>query len=615
MTPLTLFSEPFARTGNIAGEGFRRLLGRPALGLLQTVIREALQNSVDAAPDGNSVEVKLRYRVLHGGELEQFKALAFPELPPGLTEPQTQVSEDTEIRSSNTALLGSRLGIFEIADFNTSGLAGPTRADEISEVEDPDFVNFFRNVGAARDTNLGGGTYGYGKTSLYALSGCSTIIVDSQTTCAGQPVRRVMGCHLGNAYQDDHEGAPKRYTGRHWWGREDGDGGVDPVEGEEATQLANALGFPARDKARTGTTIAIIAPHIDEDAELSSDLVESVLWNFWPRMCATTPADRKISITLEVEGREIPIPAPEEFPPLDLYSKALAKARAGEGKPVESLRYKAKLGNLAIVHGLRSPRDGIAQKEGSLIPSHSAHIALMRPVELVVRYLPGEAYPSDRVEWAGVFICSDKPDIERAFADAEPPAHDDWIPDMLPKGREKTLVNVALREIRQEAQTYAQPKSLAISSRQKGPSVAGTATKLGKLLGQTSSKGPGRRASGGGGGKRKKISISAPRFVKLDQVENQLVAVFEADLSNDGSDPEMQLHAAPQLVIDGSLEDATDLPAGYEVSLLDIRLEDGEAHPDQLSIGSKGGIVTCRVAMPEDVAASVKFTFWKGDEA
>ena len=32
MTPLTLFSEPFARTGNIAGEGFRRLLGRPALG-------------------------------------------------------------------------------------------------------------------------------------------------------------------------------------------------------------------------------------------------------------------------------------------------------------------------------------------------------------------------------------------------------------------------------------------------------------------------------------------------------------------------------------------------------------------------------------------------------
>ncbi len=501
MTPLTLFSEPFARTGNIAGEGFRRLLGRPALGLLQTVIREALQNSVDAAPAGNSVEVKLRYRVLSGSELEQFRALAFSEIPPSLSEPQASVTEEDEAQGLHRGLLGSHLGIFEIADFNTSGLAGPTRADEISEVEDLDFVNFFRNVGAARDTNLGGGTYGYGKTSLYALSGCSTIIVDSQTTCARQPVRRVMGCHLGNAFQDDHDGTPKRYTGRHWWGREDGEGGVDPAEGDEATQLADALGFPKRDEARMGTTIAIIAPHIDEDADLSSELVESVLWNFWPRMCETTSPDRKISITLEIEGIDVPIPVPETFPPLDLYAQALAKARACEGKEIQSPRYKAVLGNLAIVHGLRSPRADIAQRDGSLLPGRSAHIALMRPVELVVRYLPGEAFPDDRLEWAGVFICSDEPDIECAFADAEPPAHDDWIPDMLPKGREKTLVNVALREIRLEAQTYAQPKSLAVRTEQKGPSVAGTATKLGKLLGQTSSKGPGRRASGGGGRK------------------------------------------------------------------------------------------------------------------
>ncbi|MCE8472249.1 hypothetical protein LZ189_24970, partial [Rhodovulum sulfidophilum] len=182
-----------------------------------------------------------------------------------------------------SSVLGEdKLGIFEIADFNTSGLGGPTRADAVSEGEELDFVNFLRNVGAARDTNLGGGTYGYGKTSLYALSRCSTIMADSQTTFAGQPVRRIMGCHLGNAFEDDSEGLPKRYTGRHWWGRDDGEGGVDPLEGQEAVHLACALGFPERDEARTGTTIAIIAPHVDDNADLPSDLVEALLWNFWP---------------------------------------------------------------------------------------------------------------------------------------------------------------------------------------------------------------------------------------------------------------------------------------------------------------------------------------------
>lgn len=613
MKPLALYSEPFARTGNIAGEGFRRLLGRPALGLLQTVIREAIQNSVDAAPEGRPVDVKLRYRVLSGEDLDRFRRLAFSELPPAVAEPVE--IEDEETRSLHGVLGGERLGIFEICDFNTTGLGGPTRADAVSHGEDLDFVNFLRNVGAARDTNLGGGTYGYGKTSLYALSRCSTIIADSQTTSGGQPVRRIMGCHLGNAFEDDGSGTPKRYTGRHWWGQDDGDGGVDPLEGDDAVELACALGLPERNQGLTGTTIAIIAPHVDDITTLPSDLVESVLWNFWPRMCASTSPNRRLGISLEIEGEDIPIPAPESFPPLDLFAQALAQARSGEGEQVHCQRPKALLGHLAITHGMRSHRAPIVKDADSLIPRTASHIALMRPVELVVRYLPGEAFPDDRLEWAGVFICSSDHEIERAFADAEPPAHDDWIPDMLPKGREKTFVNVALREIRQAAQTYALPKPTTTGTEQKGPSVAGTATKLGKLLGQTSSKGPGRSASPGGGGTRKKISISPPRFVKLETIDDKRTAIFEAHLKNDGSKPDMFLIATPQLVIDGSLEDATDLPPGYEISLLDLTLREDEAVGNAVRIGNNGGSVVCRVTMPDDAAVGVKFTFDEGDAA
>ncbi len=48
MSLLELFSEPFARTGNIAADGFKKLLGCPAQDLLQTVLRESIQNSIDA---------------------------------------------------------------------------------------------------------------------------------------------------------------------------------------------------------------------------------------------------------------------------------------------------------------------------------------------------------------------------------------------------------------------------------------------------------------------------------------------------------------------------------------------------------------------------------------
>lgn len=81
MKSMELYSEPFATTGNITGEGFRRLLGRPTLGLLQTVIREALQNSMDATLPGQGPKVMLRSRVLRGEEFAALRRHVFAEIP------------------------------------------------------------------------------------------------------------------------------------------------------------------------------------------------------------------------------------------------------------------------------------------------------------------------------------------------------------------------------------------------------------------------------------------------------------------------------------------------------------------------------------------------------
>lgn len=615
MIPLDLHSERFARTGNMAGEGFRRLMGRPALGLLQTVIREALQNSIDAAPEGNSVEILLRYRVLEGENLQRLRDLFFNSLPPEEANVATGVEDNSSLRE---ILEQGRVSLLEIADFNTRGLAGPTRADLSAGEDRLDFVNFLRNIGAARDTHHGGGTYGYGKTSLYALSRASTIIADTQTTYEGKSIRRIMGCHLGDAFEATSEQEHRRFTGRHWWGRDDAEGGVDPLEGGEAAQLSEMLGFPPRDESRTGTTIAIVAPHVDNGDDLRAELMETVLWNFWPRMCDSTPEGRKIAVLIDFEGEQIPVPAPEQYPPLDLYAAALRNVREnadGKVTTIRSFRPIADLGRLSIVRGLRAARNMMSLRDGSPMREQAHSIALMRPVELVVRYLEGEPFSDARFEWAGVFICSEDDEIEKAFALTEPPAHDDWIPDMLPRGHAKTFVNVALRELRNEAATYVQPKAALGTSEDRGPSIAKTAAKLGRMLSNSSGRGPGRTVSPTGVGSKKKITISAPRFVGLEYGDGQRIAKFEAELVNDGSRPSLFLHATPHLVLDGSFTSPDDLPGNMKIDLLSLALVDKTTLSNGIRIENMEGLVSCRVTMPEDAAVGIRFTFEEGDTA
>lgn len=603
--PLQLFSEPFAASGNMHGEGFRRLLGRPDLSLLQTVIREALQNCVDAALGDRPTEVLLRLRTLAPGERKALRELVFTSLPGGR-------NSQRDIRS---ALEKPGLRLFEICDFNSVGLAGPTRADVPGNGDEPhNFVNFLRNVGASRDTHQGGGTYGYGKTSLYALSSCATILTDSLTTNNGRAVRRMMGCHLGEAFDAvDDAGTGRRFTGRHWWGGPVVDGNLEPATNDDAASIADAVGLPARLPGRSGTTVAILDPLFESESpdDITDELIETVLWNFWPRMTRSTPAHRKLLIRLEVDGTEFPIPAPEDFPPLDLFSQALdLQRRREQQQPIMSQRPAKLLGHLVISKGMTAQRIGPAMRSDSAMHPPAALIALMRPVELVVKYLQGDPFADPRYEWAGVFICSDEDEVEAAFADAEPPAHDDWIPSNLPKGRPRTFVNVALSRLKEAARQVAQAGRAPVSGGESGPSLAPAAAIMGRLLAGTSSRGPGRtsharRAPTGSKG----VGISRPAFVALEAGQDgNRIARFEAELRNDGTYPGLRIVVEPHLVADGGRADSDDLPEEYQVALEELSLRSaglttvGRA----LSVGRNAGTVEIAVRVPATAAAGVR---------
>ncbi len=622
---MNLFSEPYSPSGNVAADGVRKLLGAPRLDLLQTLVREAVQNSCDAAKLGGGPKVLFRLRRLTPDQRAMMRDVLLADLPEH--KPTTRPVRDF--------LAAATPWVLEICDFGTTGLGGPTRADKpIPEGDQSDFVDFIRNIGSKRNTDLGGGTYGYGKSALYLASSCGLIVVDSQTAHGSKPVRRLIAAQLGEAF-DAGPRRSRRFTGRHWWGRIDPSGDfVEPVEGRDAAGIARSLGFPERGPDATGTSIMILAPQFlagNED-EVVGALKEALLWYFWPRMMQDVPDSRRLRVEIELDDVVQELPAPEQFSPLDLFCEAMREVRRN-GKAVqsiESIRPAAVLGRLCIVKGAKGARQplrrpanplhegGESSAEPSLFPEVCRHIAVMRPVELVVRYFDdGDPLPRDDMEWAGVFVTSDDPVIEKAFADSEPPAHDDWHPDMLPaKSWERKYVNVALKRIRDAGKAVAGGSQPARGGGVAGPSLAHVADIFGRVLGSAHLQGGAPRTSSGArvtGGEKKRYSVSRPRFERLDELDGVPVAIFRTEVRNSGRQ-ELTLKLEPALVVDGGAA-ASELSGHAMPRVVDVRGADGAGlgSGTSLTIGLLSGELLLAVTMPGEGAVTVKARLEEGD--
>ncbi|MHA7859317.1 MAG: hypothetical protein ACX94D_14625 [Henriciella sp.] len=602
LSKLRLHSEPYAATGNIGDSGFRKLLGAPSLDLIQTVIREAIQNSCDADKTGRGPEIRIRLRTLNEREAQVVRQNVLVELP---FEP-TSAEKLTRFRD------GAALQVLEICDFNTTGLGGPTRADRLPRgATSTDFIDFLRNVGTSRDTDLGGGTYGFGKVSLYLASKCQTILVDTRTDENSGSQRRFMGCHLGPAADVElADGSCARLTGRHWWGhREADEEPADPLVDEQAGQLADALGFLPRDLGRSGTSIMILDPELGEGGleAATGRIAETLLWNFWPRMMRTCPNGKRLNIQLELNGDMVAIPDPEEFPPLDLFCDAMNRIRDGHDRVtmLECRRPVKELGRLSIVRGLRARRTPLVEDGESLFPQQSAHIAVMRPVELVVRYYEGDPLSDASAEWAGVFVASEEKQVERAFADAEPPAHDDWQFQNMPSGHARTFVKRAVEQIRKAAKEVAAPGIGPTPTSEGKQQLAAVAARLGGLLAGDAGNGARPPRAGGGGGASRKRRASAPEFVGLEFVDGQKVAVFQSEITGEG--PQTYLRATPRIMIDGGTSKA-DLAEGERaptVLRISMKTTDLAARGSVAEIGDAQGVAEIRVRMPDDCAVGL----------
>lgn len=494
LAPFELQSESYSALGNIASEGAQNQLGRPKLDPLTVLVRESVQNSWDAHdPDHPHIRYEIDLCRVTKGQLTTLAGVVFSETPENM-EIQARLREARDG--------GAPLYFLILSDRLTSGLGGPTRADVLieDEGESHDFVDFLRNLGQPPDKPLGGGTYGYGKAALYAISRHHTILVYTRCRYRGRSERRFFVAGLGMGYTVRKGPKKGRYTGRHWWGRVR-EGVVEPLLDDEARECAAFLGFPDYADDEHGTSIAILDAQLGQQPpeEAVALLQEALLWNFWPKMVAFEDGPPPIRFACRLDGESVQLPAPSDHPPLGGFVAAMEHLKArrvgrtsrhlGSFEEVWCLSPKRLVGWLALYRfetGRRQPLKHTEAATGAL-SGNSCHVALMRDAELVVRYLEGSPLQTDRFEYAGVFIASR--DLDRAFASSEPPTHDDWVWENLDDKTYRTFVRVALRRIRELMKDYAQPAGSKRTAGQVDLPLGGLSSSLGNLL--TGLSGPG----------------------------------------------------------------------------------------------------------------------------
>lgn len=496
MVHCTLKSEKFSPEGSISGGAIRRNLGRSSLDALSLLIRESVQNSWDARIDRvqGCIGYGAHLKILDAGEAFALRHELFREVPTG---------------HPLGGLPASGVGMLILRDSGTLGLNGPLFHVPRSGPEEDrnrNFIRFVRDIGRGASVQKGGGTYGFGKSSLFTASAVGTVVVFTRTDDGrGGLEDRLIGISLWSPSDDE------RFTGRHWWGipMEEGMG---PVRGPEASALAQRLGLPRFTAGESGTAVAIVAPlfvepHRKVDHETARAVAETLTTWFWPRMEASPSGRPWIGFEVTIEGRPVHVPRPDEVEPFRTMARSFASLRGRSPGDVEvheirSEKPRATLGRLGV-GPLGTPHRAMLwaglKVEGHVLadlldlPDGGAdrahHVALMRSTWQVIRYLPCRPVGSRGHGYAGVFMVDETPSMEEAFAQSEPPAHDDWVPDGLDDESQKRFVRIALRKIRAAADGL----SAGIESRENRGGDSGVA-RLGARLGDLLLGGPRPRA-------------------------------------------------------------------------------------------------------------------------
>lgn len=469
-------------TGSISARGASRTLGRPNLTPLALVTREMAQNSWDARLDGHMPEFGCLVRYANQGVLNTLRNEVF--------------AAGFEIHSKYTGLdqTFNRGDVYflEFWDRGTVGLDGPERPDEaVEEGESQNFVNLTMNLGSDNKGQGNGGSYGFGKTAAFNMSESQSVIYWSAfKTKTGEIDYRLIAVALGKEYTYDG----RNYTGRHWWGYAgptlNGTDNILPLTGEPARRLGEAIFSRHFNDGETGTSILIVDAKPAELMEASDNdegkipdepgriidrshekIQNIVMRHLWPKL-DVEDGNRSMDIRINNDPVLIQnLKNKPEYKGIEQLCAALIDVRKMDEIKRENIDADSFVGvfyyNSFVIKRVKDSYNvgylRIARSEyknntdGLIYPQNT--VCLMRnEAELVVQYREVNGLDDSKATWYGVF----KPDAEMdvAFREAEPPAHDEWNPKSLENAEYKRIVAYAINNINKSLKSIFEAKDI-----------------------------------------------------------------------------------------------------------------------------------------------------------
>ena len=228
-----------------SGSSLLRLIQNQDMPLLDLLIREAVQNSLDASNGKPFVNVDV--------SIKQFNAKDLNKHLEGITD---QLNKRFNKTSYNSII---------ISDSNTVGLTGPVNYNDVKGHDFGNCLKLIYEISKPQMNEGAGGSWGLGKTIYFRL-GMGLVVYYSRIIQNGKYKSRLAACLVEDETKPDSlipsAGGVKR--GIAWWGaapwrkKE-----TVPIEDEKEIQkVLSVFNISPYRKEETGTTIVI--PYIDE---------------------------------------------------------------------------------------------------------------------------------------------------------------------------------------------------------------------------------------------------------------------------------------------------------------------------------------------------------------
>ncbi len=496
-------------------ESILKVIGNPALPLLDILLRESIQNSLDAGKNNKPINVDFDY-IEYGVK---------KTLTERLSEILGNDKHGVNRRLADRIKL-SNMGILTIRDIGTTGLDGPTAKDDKlwDKAERRNFFNLVFNIGRNHGTSGAGGSFGFGKTIFFKAAESGLILYYSKClNSAKKEEHRLMFCMI--SAEEQKKG---RNTGIIWWGGEhytfEKSINIRPLTGSSASRILKILDIKPFDHLETGTLIGIVCPRKDlintegdevQDLssnfsnQLSNELSKKIIKWYWSRMLTSDKSKLKVRINevqLDASKKRILNPyglllkAAEKLNKVDSEELILEKYSYLNNEvveyndnanlisliPIKSTGPTAFIGTLALME--------VPASMSNDDDEFNNVIAMIRKPLMVVYYSPIIEIHSSDNKLIGVFLVNSSFQAKRnnsdefsysiddAFRLCEDPAHNTWNSESLDPTKDKyfrSYINVAKRRIKKHLEAYYK-KDSNIKSEDSIMSIG--AKKLGSLL-------------------------------------------------------------------------------------------------------------------------------------